>query len=309
MGQPVQPAQAVVQPAALPPPPSLAQAIAAFRGAALAVLQAQAPQIAALPQQQRAQATQAAQNAALQAGINAYQQYIVNNQALLTQRYTFAIPNNDTSYDQLAVVVPNHIDAGPHEYGLHAPGICESSTDRLAYILAELIRNGKYMQAAEQLDNCIQARVQAMAGWGGGNLVHRRVVGVLKTIQEIIGRVGIQNIADLEVNYPPGLNPASKSVIYVTLNNNPGQPLRFRRVIHPGPVPGVVYQAGQQPAPRQLNMNPHPSHARVQVFIRFTGQHALQPGEFLQQQYNIAGGKRRKTRHAKKSKKNKTRKH
>jgi hypothetical protein len=218
--------------------------------------------------------------------------YIDNNQPYLTRRYGFAIPNNDTSYLYRHVEVPIGEDQGmtrgacnPKIFGMHAHNICEATTNALAYVINELIQNQKYMQAGEQLLNCISARLRSMIEHGGGDDDHRRVVGVLLTLQEIINQVGIQNIGALNVR---GAN------LNITLNA--GQALRFRAVTFPNGVRTLAGVAGA------------PGAGADRGVVRFVGNPYF-PGQYRHFDFNVAGGKRRKTRHAKKSKKSKTRKH
>ncbi len=226
-------------------------------------------------------------------GQQMYQDYITHNQAALTARYGFAIPVNDTSYLHSNIDVIDWAQgpfAQQRSFGPHADHKCQPTTNAMAYVLTQLIRDRKYIQAGEQLVNCISARVNVMVGFNGGNDDHLRVVGVWFTLQDIINKAGIQNIINIRVGNPPG-NPAGNqpSVLFITLNNAAGQPKFY--TVNLGP-------------PRALDL-PNPFDRQG---VDFTRNPPYAPSEFTYREVNVQGGKR-KTRHAKKSKKSKTRKH
>lgn len=237
-----------------------------------------------------------------QPAAQAFQQYIANNQAALTQRYGFSIPVNDTSYLYRHVDVPqaeqgianlNNLahSCNPKFYGTHAHNMCQSTTNALAYVLRELIRNRKYMQAGEQILNCLNKRLDVMVRFGGGDINHRRVVGVLFQLEDIINRAGIENIGNMQV---------VGADLQITLNA--AQPRRFREVVVPVGPPRQI--AGIPTAPGVAA----PAGVISDVGIASWVGTPYFPGEFVGFERNVQGGKR-KTRHAKKSKKSKTRKH
>jgi hypothetical protein len=252
-----------------------------------------------------------------------YQDYITHNQAELTERYGFAIPLNDTSYQYLHVShshPPAPVIRGADNPTLHVHehNICEASTDVLAYVLTQLIRNNtKYMQAGKQLLNCLSGRINEMVRQNGGNAAHLVPFGVLMTLQEIIGRAGVQSIYNIEVTlanpqaqYHQQQNPNNR--LTITLRTNPGFPRRFHRVVAPGN--GAAAGVGVGVPPRALQAFAQGAPARHMQILSFSiGPPAnpvipFAPGQYINRQINLQGG-RRKTRHTKKSKKSKTRKH
>ena len=227
---------------------------------------------------------------ALLTAVEIYQYYIYINQLLLTRRYGFQIPIDDESYTYL------HVDVAPGEwgrigqpcdkkiFGVHAHNICQATTNALAAVLRELILQQKYMQAGEQILNCIKKRMGVLIDFGGGDFEHRKQISVLITLQNILNRAGIHIINFIQVN---GSN------LRITLD--PASILEFREVTFPG---GVRTLAGIAGAAGSVSKTGEASFMANPYF----------PGEYLYRVRNVQGGKR-KTRHAKKSKKSKTRKH
>jgi hypothetical protein len=95
--------------------------------------------------------------------VSAYQTVLRNNQIALQNEFGFTIPDTDTSYDPIDVGTISHIPVIPESKytAYHQSGLCENSTNAFAYVLTYLIQNEKYLQAAEQLRDCIQARIDA----------------------------------------------------------------------------------------------------------------------------------------------------